>query len=63
MTPTVPELPHLCEIRWRGECLGLFYSNIGGDVDLPDKLDHKAAYAARDAMKPVATFNEGSESK
>lgn len=52
------KLPHVCEIRWRGNVLGYFRSNLAGDVDLPDRLDQDAAYAAAEAMGAVAVVNE-----
>lgn len=54
--------PHVCEIRWRGQLLGLFRSAMPGDVDLPERLDKDAAYAAAERMGAVAVLNEG-ESK
>ena len=54
--------PHVCEIRWRGQLLGLFRSAMPGDVDLPERLSKDAAYAAAERMGAVAVLNEGERS-
>lgn len=41
---------HTCNLRWRGEDLGVFESDMAGDVDLPERLTAEAAMAAAVAM-------------